>query len=972
MRELIVEDTYLDIDPSFSCPVTKTIADVREPDKRDGDYTKTLRLPGTPINDKFFQFHYQANVKTSSFNPNTKKEAKYLEYNVTVISGVLRLISIEHKEVNGVQEVYYDCAVIGNVSTLFNSIGDKLLVGNPDSSDDLDFSEYDHTYNRTNQKNSWATSIIKNGGAQAFAYGSGYVYDHIDRGRNGFQFTKYHVQHFAPSIYEIEYVNKIFALAGKTFSSSFLGGALHNHIVIPNNEPFLTLSASQVLQYTFWAGRPGLGTVKTTNLSFGSSRWFTAGGSFDTTTNQLDHICSDESTSPFNDAGAVHNSGTGVFSVPVTNWYQLKGVVAFNIKANFPATATTCQSVATKVCIRILKSTDGGSTWNTDAGTQINIPLGIDLTTSYQSVAFNINHPVSLYTGTNQLKVDVRVAASDDFTGITFKDGGGAFVTTGSASLDIRGNTSSTFGVNLMKNDLVEGQTVEMNNTVPKNYKQKDLLMSIIRSHNLYVDIDKEDPNNYIIEPRDDYYTGEIEDWSDKWVWEEPTITKPMGELNWKVARFRYKEDSDYFNKLYQDSFKEPYGSEEITVENDYLKDVLTTELIFSATPIRDNPNNDIICPQICEYDGNQVKPVKHNIRRLYYSGVRNLNSTWTYETAAGNFTENTYAFSGMVDDPLNPTISLEWDNPLKLFYNYPYFTYTDNCLYNAHYSRHFNEITDPDSKLVTKWMKLNEVDMGKFSFRKTVFIKDAVFLCNKILDYDQQKESLTQVELLKIKQYGAFVASEVAFNPDLGTGVGASVSMSYQTNGSNNFQAGVNNVSLSEGSVMSGTSNFISGGCEKCNILGGEDNFIGPDCENVSLIDCINVKVSEGVTNFTGKGLQDEIITTDFSDTSIIIDEGSLDTYTTDFSTSLDKKKYLVDATNPPGSPPGTTVTATLIDGYINQEFFFIKTDNSANTVTIGPATPGATINGVGTYVLTNQYDKVTLVFDGSNYFIL
>lgn len=52
-------------------------------------------------------------------------------------------------------------------------------------------------------------------------------------------------------------------------------------------------------------------------------------------------------------------------------------------------------------------------------------------------------------------------------------------------------------------------------------------------------------------------------------------------------------------------------------------------------------------------------------------------------------------------------------------------------------------------------------------------------------------------------------------------------------------------------------------------------------------------------------------------------------------------------------------------------QEFFFIKSDSSGNAVTIDPSA-SQTINGATTYTLSAQYNKVTLISDGSNNFLI
>lgn len=74
----------------------------------------------------------------------------------------------------------------------------------------------------------------------------------------------------------------------------------------------------------------------------------------------------------------------------------------------------------------------------------------------------------------------------------------------------------------------------------------------------------------------------------------------------------------------------------------------------------------------------------------------------------------------------------------------------------------------------------------------------------------------------------------------------------------------------------------------------------------------------------------------------------------------------FLVDASN-------GEVTLTLPSPAAGRLVIVKKVDNSSNEVTINPDTDsGAKIDGQDSVSLTNQYDKITLISDGSNWFII
>lgn len=133
------------------------------------------------------------------------------------------------------------------------------------------------------------------------------------------------------------------------------------------------------------------------------------------------------------------------------------------------------------------------------------------------------------------------------------------------------------------------------------------------------------------------------------------------------------------------------------------------------------------------------------------------------------------------------------------------------------------------------------------------------------------------------------------------------------------------------------------------------------------------NNQVPSGV-NVIAIGVSDREFTSDdegkifLGDDVTISDDGVLSaaispptgSHTTNFSTIPGRRIYFVDATS-------GNVTVTLTDDL--NEYTFIKTDASANTVILDPAS--GNINGAGTYTLTTQYQKVTVVYDGTNFYV-
>ncbi len=147
LQVLLVGDSSNPTD--FGIQINKSIADIREPESRSSDWTKTFTLPGTKTNNKLFTHLFDLNLSirnttstnfSPDFNPNLKADALLTVDEVTQIEGFIRLLSIK---VNDLNQIEYECSMHGELADLFAKISDAKL-------EELDFTEYNHVLNATN------------------------------------------------------------------------------------------------------------------------------------------------------------------------------------------------------------------------------------------------------------------------------------------------------------------------------------------------------------------------------------------------------------------------------------------------------------------------------------------------------------------------------------------------------------------------------------------------------------------------------------------------------------------------------------------------------------------------------------------------------------------------------------------------------------------------------------------------------
>jgi len=224
----------------------------------------------------------------------------------------------------------------------------------------------------------------------------------------------------------------------------------------------------------------------------------------------------------------------------------------------------------------------------------------------------------------------------------------------------------SRFASVSLDKELSVGDTIQVNSTIPKNIKQSDLLSSIIKRFNLYIDYDAIDENKLIIETREDYLTEDrvnIEHLVDR---SRDFKIRPMGALD--AGRFIFKDqlDKDYLNDAYNKVNDEVYGQLTLDVDNDFLNKDKEITTIFAPTPLETfKGENDRAISSIRFVNQNGEKAdATSKIRLLYWGGTLATQKQWVLSGAL----QNNYPYAGHLDNPFDPQFDLNWWIPAQLY----------------------------------------------------------------------------------------------------------------------------------------------------------------------------------------------------------------------------------------------------------------------------------------------------------------
>jgi hypothetical protein len=398
---------------------------------------------------------------------------------------------------------------------------------------------------------------------------------------------------------------------------------------------------------------------------------------------------------------------------------------------------------------------------------------------------------------------------------------------------------------------LMPGTYVDPTAFIPKKIKQRDLIGSIAKSYNLIFSPDPDNPRNIIIKTRNKYYEdGSLWDWTDKFAEEQPNEITFLSNSVARRQSYQYKQDKDVLNTSYQDTFREPYGTATVELDNQYTKGTDTRELIYSPS-IDGAASVGFALPTI---DG--VNP-DNNIRVLLHTQSGAVPPYAFYDdilpTPSALAMVDTYNRTSMFDDIKTPNFSICFDYPKALWHNWQS-GQTSNYLFNLHHAR--EAATLNRGRMLVGYFNISEKDFQKLSkgLDYQIYIRDnGWFNISKIVGYNSSKRTLTKVELisadddLKIKQ-------KAPATPPVSSPIGNGSALQIF-----HIQANVNtNIILGSGIVM-GARNFVTGNNVRVmgdNNIVHSDNAIILGDNNTAELGTINVIVMGHETTATQQGI--------------------------------------------------------------------------------------------------------------------
>lgn len=526
--------------------------------------------------------------------------------------------------------------------------------------------------------------------------GSGYYYPLIDYGTYSTNKHDWDIKTFRPALYVREFIDKIFTDAGYRWSSALFDTPRFKTFIIPYNKKLLTITTTNV----YGANKSG-----TQLYTFDSS--------------------SPPPSIPINYEVQV---GGGFSANGANTVFTFNGTVTTTVKLKLRiAGSFVVFGFAPAVVLAVYKNGESGTILHWSGISIVATPFDYQVELNF-SIAQNETIEFRLIGSPNE-QVTLTIA---------------------------EWNVTTAVAVTV---PVAVGDPVIMNETLPKNIRQIDFLIAIVKLFNLYVYEDKYDETLIYFTPYIDYYSKNFSnavDWTHKLNRNKVTKVKPMSELNAKIYKFKFKPDSDYYNDLYRKRYNEGYGDRIYDSEFEFTQQTSEFEICFSGTPLVGYFGEDKVYPTIFKRNGSDSSPaeenVDSNIRILQSKKITGI-TPWNITTNSGATTVNTltrYGYAGHLDDPGAPANDLNFGAPKELFFSLTAGNISNNQ-FNVYWSNYMREITDKDSKLVIANFYLTTKDILNLDFSKYIYVEGIAFRLNSISDYNATKPADCVVELLKV-----------------------------------------------------------------------------------------------------------------------------------------------------------------------------------------------------------------------------
>tara|TARA_R110001592_G_scaffold40077_1_gene131750 strand:+ start:4440 stop:7205 length:2766 start_codon:yes stop_codon:yes gene_type:complete len=722
----VICDLYEDED----LPLTLSVDEFKNVAEKVQSYSKAFMLPATKRNNRIFDAIFEITRAYDGliFNPYRRTECILKQDGFILFQGYLRLIEIIDKE----GEISYNVNLYSEVVALADVLKDRKFR-------DLDFTELEHDYNRIQIGYSWNDS------------GTGITYTNPSTSgfRNAYSTVKYpfvdwNHQYATGSTGNPQLIN-----LESSFRPFINIKYLIDRIFNAPNTPFTytsdffnTTDFKKLYMDFNWGSdnSPSLSETNTINKEYKTDSFATnfAPNSSYGDLRIVPIISSPPTTVPDSLLLQVdYNSVTNKITATQDNvyysidfWYQIK------------ATSVSAADPQYKARWLITRAS------------------GVEEEINLTPLTTLLDQEVDLYSGNTNVILNFNDTLEPQFfsteTNSIFQN---------FDSISPQPLVTSSLTIN---KSILSLTTETILQTLRGELEQWDFLKGLMTMFNLVTLVDEDNPNNIIIEPYKDVFIpdatagstlanrGIVHDWTDKIDVSQMKLT-PLTDLNLSTTFKFVEDDEDYAFNQYKNLVEgHLYGSylSDAGIEFNILdgEDEIVAEP-FAATVVKPLMEQfpEFIVPQIYSYnsDDSTTEGFDNSPRIMYNNGVVNVGTDYHIPAQNGETSININTALQFSHLSIIPTDTDTRDFHFGICQLFPGVgSATVNNLFNIYWKPYFNELYNPDTRIMTIQVNLSPADVNTFKFNSTVYIKNRTFRVNKI---DYKPNDLATVEFILI-----------------------------------------------------------------------------------------------------------------------------------------------------------------------------------------------------------------------------
>lgn len=833
IKNLVIEEVgyqSLDLFEDPQIAVNYQFKDIKNPEQIKGSYTKSIKIPGTDKNNKFFSYIFDIN-QDNRYSMAAKCNASIKVGDLVLMDGFIKLDNII--VVDSFKN--YDVTFYEEAVNLWNDIMEDTLAV-------LDFSSLNHTLNYATIKRSWIN----------FSAGTrDIVYPYIDYGNGRQNLYSKHIgrkatditgeglapDDFYAAIRASWIYNKIYDHYGYTLNSNLVNSYPFNQQIIPFSQSEETLykwniiarvTVNQSYALTFqdeiYRTLNTDGTYKLNYVYFPKSDGVLNSTTDNTSIYTPSKLVRDTTYSQSNffnvsdDNYDIHYYSNNMYALPGMFHINSDGKYKMKIKCKMVAAPNTTYPETVKCYISKLK---GLSNISFAANTyQWKCLNETDEVTEIYSKTFTSSNTTTDW----MILSGETTCATNDMISIKFGQIGHAKIL-----LEY---------IEIEKYGYVDVSTIDMDVMKDKNMKIKDFLTSFNKMYNLVSVYDGENIN---VEPYSTYMktSGTTRNWNSRLNKDkEIKIELPKDYLN-QFINFKFKDADDLWNdrfNKYKDQVGLGRGGKKIKIENEFIKSEKTIEPIFKPTALRGNYDMSEVpfsFPRYQMYSDPQTTydytlNTKIGPRILYFQWIPSWGNGRNFRVRGVNQTAGSskmYPYAGDVlfpnDQDSANAYSLTYDfemqangdgvwQPQTRYRRHTswldwHHSYTNNNLYNLYWKEYIEQISDKNARLVTAYFNLDVEELHDFQFADKIFVENVWYRVYRIIDFNPDGKSPTKVELIKLNDVNISYDQYVTANKDEEIIVNSSDVI-------NSFDLGTDNNITGENNLVVGSNNLLTG----------------------------------------------------------------------------------------------------------------------------------------------------------------